>query len=234
MWDEARQAAASSPGQSSRFPTAPTSGTAPDKPAGDDDDRGAKDLPGSFDGSAYDSVAENFYVDYVADSPYDNVIDSDSRYDSSGGGGGGVVNKPFFIPDEDDAGLEDDADSPGLLARHLGVGGHGAPVADRLALLARLSLSSSASPRESGGGAGTRTVPKILPSLYFGDLRAGDAAATAEVMELCRDAAVQAFSLQYVGGEDGVEAGKGAADAADYEHEDVSVIRTHTVVTIVF
>lgn len=226
MWKEARQAAASSPRKPSRPPTVPTSETALDMPADDDDVEG--DL-GPFDSSVYDSVAGNPYADYVVDSPYDNVVDSDSRYDSVVDGDGGTVNKPFFIPDEDVESLEGAADSPELLARHVGVGGHGPLVADRLALLANLSASassssSSSSPRESGVDVGMRTVPKILPSLYFGDLRAGDVAATAETMELCHERGVQAFSLHYVGGEGGEEAGKGAAAAADYEYEDVSAV----------
>lgn len=234
MWDEARQAAASSPRKPPRpSPTVPTTEADLDEPESDDEDEdeeGAKGVAGAFDSGLYENVAENPYVDYVEGSPYDNVIDSDSRYssvadgDGTGvGGGGGFVNKPFFIPDEDADSPEDDADSPELLARQLGVGGHGPLVADRLALLAKLSPSSS--PRESGrtGVVGVRTVPKVLTSLYFGDLRAGDVEATAETMELCHNRGVQAFSLRCVGGKDGEEAGKGAAAAADYEHEDVSV-----------
>lgn len=235
MWDEARQAAASPPRISSRSPTVPTTETDLDEPAedvdDDDDDNGANGKTFAFDSSAYDNA------DYAADSPYDNVIDSDSRYNTVPDGSGGVVNMPFFIPDDEDAdgSLEDDPDSPELLARHLGVGGHGPLVADRLALLASLSPSSSSSsslPLQSGEDVGMRRVPKILPSLYFGDLRAGDAAATAGTIELCHERGVQAFSLRYVGGEDGEEAGKGAAAAADYEHEDVSVARTLLVTAV--
>lgn len=220
MWDEARQAAASS-SQKSPWSSSSSSPTTEDDGGGGG---GAKGVAGPFDSSLYDNVAENPYVDYVKDSPYDNVIDSDSRYSSvadGSRGGGAVVNKPFFIPDEDGDGFEDDADSPEPLARQLGLGGHGPLVTDRLALLA--SLSPPSSPRESGARGGVRAVPKILPSLYFGDLRAGDVQATAETMELCHKRGVQAFSLRCVGGKDGEEAGKGAAAAADYEHEDVSV-----------
>lgn len=229
MWDEARQAAASSPRQSPRSPALPTSETGLDEPADDDDDYDDKDGKGvadPFDSSLYDSVAGNPYVDYVEDSPFDNVVDSDVRYNSVADGSGSVVNKPFFIPDEGVDSPEDDADSPELLARKLGVGGPGPLVANRLALLAKLSPPSPSSPRESGRSAGLKTVPKILPSLYFGDLRAGDVTATVETLELCHKRGVQAFSLRYVGGEDGEEAGKGAAAAADYEHEDVSAART--------
>lgn len=189
----------------------------------DDDDDDPKGVSSPLDSSLYDSVA----VDpFAAESPYDNVVDSDSRYNSVAGGGddGVVVNKPFFIADEDVDSGGDDADSPELLARHLGVGGYGPLVADRLALLA--NLPSSPSSRESSVDAGVRTLPKMLPSLYFGDMRAGDVEATAQTMELCHKTGVQAFSLRYVGGIDGEKARKGAAAAADYEHEDVSVACT--------
>lgn len=66
-------------------------------------------------------------------------------------------------------------------------------------------------------------VPGIVPDLFFGDLRAGDGAATAETIEFCREHGVQAFSIRYVGGQGGEEAWRGAAAAADFEHEDVSV-----------
>lgn len=224
MWKEAREAAASPPRNPSRSSVVPTT-MGPDLNSSPAVDIG---------NSLYDDVGGDPYVDYVDSSPYDNVIDSDSRYSSSGAG---TTNLPFFIPDDAD-GLEgdDDVDSPELLARHLGVGGHGPLVAERLAFLAKLS-SSSSSWQESAQGA-TSAAPGILPSLYFGDLRAGDGAATAETMELCRErgergVGVQAFSVRYVGGEGGEEAGKGAAAAADYEHEDVSVAAAAVAVAAV-
>lgn len=76
---------------------------------------------------------------------------------------------------------------------------------------------------DSAWGKGWGGLPGagISPSLFFGDLRAGDGATTVETMELCRNVGVQAFSWRYAGGVGGEEAGKGAAAAADYEHEDV-------------
>eukprot|EP00903_Cladosiphon_okamuranus_P015357 g14183.t1 len=201
MWDEARQAAASSPRTSPRSPTVPTTETTLDEPVDDDDyddddddDDDGTGVADPFDSSLYESVAGNPYAE---DSPYDNVVDSDVRYSSIADGRGRVVNKPFFIPDED-------------------------AVPRRTPTVPRLSPPSPSSPRESGMSVGSGTIPKILPSLYFGDLRAGDVSTTAETLELCHNRGVQAFSLQYVGGEDGEEAGKGAAAAADYEYEDVT------------
>ena len=131
------------------------------------------------------------------------------------------------------------------LARHLGVGGDGPVVARRLSLLleeegeeeeSRAQTQSRRrrdgdSDRVRGGGASwddlsgaaavaAAAAAAAVPSMFFGDLRAGDGATTAETMELCRDAGVQAFSWRYDGGLGGEEAGKGAA-AADYEHENV-------------
>ncbi|CAN0189870.1 unnamed protein product, partial [Laminaria digitata] len=71
-------------------------------------------------------------------------------------------------------------------------------------------------------GPAAAAAAAAVPSLFFGDLRAGDGATTAATMEMCRDAGVQAFSWRYDGGQGGEEAGKGAAAAADYEHEDVT------------
>lgn len=202
MWDEARQAAASPPRKSSRPPTVSTKETNLDRPADDDPFGTPFDSSSLFDGSS-------------SSSSFDNVVDS-SPVDSSSG----AFNKPFFSPDDyydSPAGDSPGGDSLGIpLARHLGVGGHGPQIADRLALLAKLSSPAGTVPS-------TGTVPGILPSLFFGDLRAGDGAATAGTMELCHDRGVQAFSVRYVGGEGGEEAGKGAAAAADYEYEDVSV-----------
>lgn len=188
MWNEARQAAASPPRKSSRPPTTPTKETDLDMPADDD----------PF-GAPFDSSPSSF--DNVLDVPVDNS--------------GGAFNKPFFIPDDS---LDDSlGDIPDLtLARHLGIGGHGPQIADRLVLLANRSPAPGTVP-DAG------TLPGMLPSLYFGDLRAGDGATTAEAMELCHDRGVQAFSVRYVGGEGGKDAGKGAEAAADYEYEDVSV-----------
>lgn len=186
MWNEARQAAASPRRKSSRPPTTYTKETDLDMPA-DDDPYGTR----------------------LDRSSFDNVLDV--PVDSSGG----AFDKPFFSPDDD--GLDDSpGDIPGpALARHLGIGGHGPQIADRLALLAKLSPAA-------GTVQGAGTVLGILPSLYFGDLRAGDGAKTVETMELCHERGVQAFSVRYAGGEGGEEALKGAEAAADYEHEEVS------------
>lgn len=208
MWNEVRQAAVAPPRHSSRPPMTPTKETNLDMPADDDPS-------GSPFGSSSSSPGS-----------FDNVLDV--PVDKSGGGDvGGAFDKPFFSPDDDD-----DDDNPGddsslglTLARHLGIGGHGPQVADRLSFLA-LADQSPAAPAAEEAATGTvpdaGTVPGILPSLYFGDLRAGDGAATAEAMELCHGRGVQAFSVRYVGGEGGEEAGKGAEAAADYEYEDVS------------
>lgn len=204
MWEETRKAASFPARKSSRPPVMPTKETDLDKPG--DDDPFASPFLDEDDFDAYDDVV---------DSPYDNVIDS-SPVDA----GSGSINKPFFVPEDD--GSDDDADdSPEVLARHVGIGGHGPIAADRLGLLAK--MSSSAEPAaEVGTVPDTGTVPGILPLLFFGDLRAGDGASTAETMELCHDTGVQAFSLRYAGGQGGVEAGKGAAAAAEFEYEDVS------------
>lgn len=205
MWEETRQAATFPARKSSRPPVVPTKETDLDKP-GDDDPFATPFL--DEDGlDDYDDIADN--------SPYDNVIDS-SPVDA-----GGSFNKPFFIPDDD--GLEDDPDdSPELLARHVGIGGQGPLAADRLALLARMSSPAEINLDTGATAPDTGKVPGILPPLFFGDLRAGDGAFTAETMELCHERGVQAFSLRFAGGEGGVEAGKGAAAAADFEYEDVS------------
>ncbi|CAM9542434.1 unnamed protein product [Scytosiphon promiscuus] len=204
MWEETRQAATCPARKSSRPPVVPTKETDLDKPG--DDDPFASPFSGEDGADDFDDTAGISYDNVVNISPVDS---------------GGSFNKPFFVPDDD--GPDDDSDDrPEQLARHVGVGGHGPLAADRLALLARMASSSS----ETAPGAGTApdmgNVPGILPRLFFGDLRAGDGASTSETAELCHDRGVQAFSLRYEGGQGGVEAGKGAAAAADFEYEDVT------------
>lgn len=130
---------------------------------------------------------------------------------------------PSFSPDDDSVedSLDDDSLEP-TLSRHLGIGGHGTQVADRLALLAKLAPAAATSSETGtvpGAGNRRRGTP---PSLYFGDLRAGDGASTAGTIEECRDRGVLPFSVRYVGGVGGEEAAKAATAAADYEYEDVS------------
>ncbi|CBN77901.1 expressed unknown protein [Ectocarpus siliculosus] len=179
MWDEAHQAAASPPRESTGLPAVPTEQTGLDTPADDDPFGSPFDIPA-------DSLA--------ADSP---AAKSSSSSSSSADGS------------------NDELDS--RLGSHLGVGGHGSKVADRLALLVDQSPAAGAAAADVPG-----TVPRKLPSLYFGDLRAGDGAATTATIELCRERGVQAFSLECAGGRGAEEARKGAAAAADYEHEDVT------------
>lgn len=105
------------------------------------------------------------------------------------------------------------------LARHVGIGGFGPHVAERLSLLVETEAAQIAEGKGEPEVPGS--VPGSVPAMLFGDLRAGDGAATSHTIELCRDRGVQAFSLRYVGGEGGEEAWKGAAAAAEYEHEDV-------------
>ncbi|CAM9303760.1 unnamed protein product [Ectocarpus sp. 13 AM-2016] len=202
MWDEAHQAAASLPRESTGLPAAPTEQTDLDTPVDDDPfgspfDSGSPG--GSFDESSYDDssvVGESRPFDIPADSLAADSPAAESSSSSSADGS------------------NDELDS--RLGIHLGVGGHGPKVADRLALLVDQSPAAGAAADVPG------TVPRKLPSLYFGDLRAGDGAATTATIELCRERGVQAFSLEYAGGRGAEEAGKGAAAAADYEHEDVT------------
>lgn len=136
-------------------------------------------------------------------------------------------------PESGDAISSMHSENPTLppLARHLGIGGHGPLVAERLAFLFKsqqgqknveIEIEKSDMPAAVAG-----TIPDIIPggiaipSLFFGDLGAGDGAATAETIDMCRNRGVQAFSIRYAGGEGAEEAGKGAAAAADWEHEDV-------------
>lgn len=117
---------------------------------------------------------------------------------------------------------------PPLLAQHLGLGGHGPLSTARLSLLVENQARSQPSrppgeTAEETAEEGRRTVPRILPAVFFGDLRAGDAAFASESIELCRSAGVQAFSLRYLGGEGEEGARRAGAAAADSEWEDVSV-----------
>lgn len=77
-------------------------------------------------------------------------------------------------------------------------------------------------PTETGPAIAAEILPGVDPSIFMGDLRAGDGARTVKTIELCRDRGVLPFSTRYTGGEGGGEAGKGAAAAADFEYEDVS------------
>lgn len=115
---------------------------------------------------------------------------------------------------------------PTPLALYLGIGGHGPRVAEKLSFL----VNARAFPEQTDsirvdGITPRPEIPGIVPDLFFGDLRAGDGASTAETIEFCREHGVQAFSIRHVGGQGGEEAWRGAAAAADFEHEDVSVKR---------
>ncbi|CAB1119418.1 unnamed protein product [Ectocarpus sp. CCAP 1310/34] len=204
MWDEAHHAAASLPRESTGLPAAPTEQTDLDTPVDDnpfDSPFDSGSSGGNFDGSSSDDnsvVGEGRPFDFPADSLTADSPAAESSSSSSSSADGS----------------NDELDS--RLGSHLGVGGHGPKVADRLALLVDQSPAAGSAADVPG------TVPRKLPSLYFGDLRAGDGAATTATIELCRERGVQAFSLEYAGGRGAEEAGKGAAAAADYEHEDVS------------
>ena len=116
---------------------------------------------------------------------------------------------------------------PPPLARHLGIGGHGPRIAEKLSLLAETQVlaveRAQSSQRDGSSSARVEKIQDtVLPDLFFGDLRAGAGAATAKTIEFCRERGVQTFSMRYIGGQGGKEAWRGATAAADYEHEDVS------------
>ncbi|CAM9456844.1 unnamed protein product, partial [Sphacelaria rigidula] len=120
------------------------------------------------------------------------------------------------------------------LVRNLGIGGHGPGVHERLALLLENGENTAGQsdrdvPRTDPGsvpggvaGTGVGDVPDSVPSVFWGDLRAGDAEVTARIIELCREKGVQAFSLQHDGGDCGDVVLKRAEGAANYEFEDVT------------
>lgn len=82
---------------------------------------------------------------------------------------------------------------------------------------------------DPGTGPVVGPPPGRVPSMFWGDLRAGDAEVTARTIELCHEKGVQAFSLRHDGGGNGDVVSVRAEGAAEYEFEDVSASGVVTV-----